>query len=115
MEAVSKSKFQRYGRRKVGQVLDQVRGKNVLAAEQVISLLPRRCGTMVKKTIHAAAANLSVKQGKKLDPASVWVKEAYADQGPMQQLKRVQPGPQGRAMPYKRKMCHVTVVVSDTK
>ena len=35
--------------------------------------------------------------------------------GPMKNLKRIQPGPQGRAMPYKRNVCHLTVTVSDVK
>ncbi|HOX22735.1 MAG TPA: uL22 family ribosomal protein [Elusimicrobiales bacterium] len=115
MEALAKAKFQRYGRRKVAQVLDQIRGKNVTMAEQIADMLPRGCALMVKKTVHCAAANLSVKLGRKTDPAAMWVKTAYADQGPMGQLRRMQPGPHGRAMPFKRKMCHLTVVVSDTK
>jgi large subunit ribosomal protein L22 len=28
-------------------------------------------------------------------------------------LKRIQPGPQGRALPFKRKVCHLTITVSD--
>jgi hypothetical protein len=27
----------------------------------------------------------------------------------------MRPGPMGRGMPYKRKMCHLTVVVTDIK
>lgn len=115
MEALAKAKFQRYGRRKVAQVLDQIRGKNVLIAEQLVEILPRGCADMVKKTVHSAAANLSVKLGRKADPAAMWVTTAFADQGPMSQLRRVQPGPHGRAMPFKRKMCHLTVIVSDSK
>ena len=115
MEALSKAKFQRYGRRKVAQVLDQIRGKSVLHAEQLTALIPRRCAALVRKTVHSAAANLSVKLGKKADPAGMWVKTAFADQGPMSQLRRVQPGPHGRAMPFKRKVCHLTVVVSDSR
>ncbi|MFA5162652.1 MAG: 50S ribosomal protein L22 [Elusimicrobiales bacterium] len=115
MEAVAKAKFQRFGRRKVAQVLDQIRGKDVRAAQDIISSVPRRCGELVAKTVNSAAANLSVKAGKKLDMAGVRIVTAFADQGPMGQLKRMQPGPQGRAMPFKRKMCHLTVIVSDGK
>ncbi len=115
MDAVAIAKFQRYGRRKVGQIADQIRGKNVLVAEQLVEMAPRRSSDMVRKAIHSAAANLSVKLGKQLDPAQIWVKRIYADMGPMKHLRRVQPGPQGRALPFKRKVCHLTVVVSDTK
>jgi large subunit ribosomal protein L22 len=45
----------------------------------------------------------------------VWIEKAKADQGPMKFLRRYNAGPQGRAMPYVRNMCHLTVVVSDSK
>lgn len=115
MEAKAYSRYQRYGRRKVAQVLDEIRGKNLQAAQQIVSIIPRRSAVVVEKTMRSAAANLSVKLGKKVDLNSIWVKSAWADNGPMKHLKRVQPGPQGRAMPFKRKMCHITVVVSDGK
>ena len=115
MEACSKAKFQRYGSRKVGLLLDLVRGKSVKAAEGMIPFTGLRCSELVQKTIHSAASNLQVKSGKKLDFSKVYIKEAYANIGPMKHLKRVQPGPQGRAMPYKKSVCHVTVIVSDEK
>lgn len=115
MEAKCNLKYQRYGRRKVGQLLDQIRGKSLFEAEHILVSIPMRATELVHKAVKSAGANLSVKMGKKLDLKSVWVKAAFANQGPMKFLKRVQPGPQGRAMPFKRKMCHLTVTVSDTK
>ncbi|MFH1618852.1 MAG: uL22 family ribosomal protein [bacterium] len=115
MEAISRARYQRYGRRKVGQVLNELRGKDLLKAGALMDLIPRVAAAAVKKTVDSAAANLSVKLGRKLDPSQVWIKTVFADNGPMKQLRRMQPGPQGRAMPFKRKMCHITVVVSDTK
>jgi large subunit ribosomal protein L22 len=115
MEACSKAKFQRYGSRKVGLLLDLVRNGNVKKAEEVIEFSGLRCSDMVRKVIHCAAANLQVKSGKKLDFSKIYIKEAYANIGPMKHLKRIQPGPQGRAMPFKRNVCHVTVTVSDEK
>jgi len=115
MEAKCQLRYQRYGRRKVAQLLDEVRGKNLYEAHYILASIPRIATDIVDKAIRSAGANLSVKLGRKLDLKSVWVTEASADQGPMKMLKRVQPGPQGRAMPFKRKMCHINVVVSDTK
>ena len=40
MQATAKAKFQRYGSRKVNLVLDQIRGKNVKSAEDVLRLSP---------------------------------------------------------------------------
>ena len=115
MEACAKAKFQRYGSRKVNLVLDQIRGKNVKAAEDVLPFIAKRTSDLVFKTLHSAAANLEVKAGKKLDMTHVFIKEAFANLGPSNHLKRVQPGPQGRAMPYKKSMCHLTVIVTDEK
>ncbi|MBU2573988.1 MAG: 50S ribosomal protein L22 [Elusimicrobia bacterium] len=115
MDAICKLKYQRYGRRKVGRLLDQIKGKSLFEAEHILASLPMRATELVHKAVKSAGANLSVKLGKKLDIKRIWVKTAFADQGPMKFLRRVQPGPQGRAMPFKRKMCHVTVTVSDIK
>lgn len=115
MEACSKAKFQRYGSRKVGLLLDLVRGKSVKAVGGIIPFSGLRCSDMVEKTILSAAANLQVKSGKKLDLSEIFITEAYSNIGPMKHLKRIQPGPQGRAMPYKRNVCHLTVVVSDER
>ena len=42
MEACAKAKFQRYGSRRVNLVLDQIRGKNVQAAEEVLPFVAKR-------------------------------------------------------------------------
>jgi large subunit ribosomal protein L22 len=115
MEAKCILRYQRYGRRKVAQLLNAIKGKSLFEAGHLLAATPRGATTVVHKAVQSAGANLSVKLGKKLDLKSVWVSTAFADQGPMKMLRRVQPGPQGRAMPFKRKMCHITVMVSDSK
>lgn len=115
MEAKCVSKFQRYGTRKVSQVLDQIRGKDVKTAESILPLIPRRAAELVQKAVHSAASNLQVKLGDKLDFNKIYIVEAFSDQGPMNHLRRFHAGPQGRAMPYKKSSCHLTVVVSDEK
>jgi len=115
MDAFAKAKFQRYGSRKVGLVLDQIRGKTVKKAQDVLPFIEKRTADLVYKTVNSATANLGIKLGKPVDAAKVYIKEAYANIGPMGNLRRVQPGPQGRAMPYRKSMCHLTVVVSDEK
>ena len=118
MEATAHANFQRYGSRKVGQVLTEIRGKAVLKAEQLLPLIPRTCQIMVAKTLRSAAANLTIKasrSGKVLVPENVYVKSCWASNGPMGQMKRVMPAPQGRANTFKRKVCHVTIVVSDER
>lgn len=116
MEATAYARFQRFGTRKVGQLLREIRGKSVLEAEQMLPLMPRACALMVEKTVKSAAANLAIKAsraGKQLVPSQVFIKQCWSDMGPMGHMKRVMPGPQGRANTFKRKVCHLTVVVSD--
>jgi large subunit ribosomal protein L22 len=116
MEAIAHARYQRFGTRKVAQVLSEIRGKTVLEVEQVLPMIPRICGTMIAKTVRSAAANLTIKAsraGKTLQPEKVYIKECWSDMGPMGHMKRVMPAPQGRANTFKRKVCHLTVVVSD--
>jgi len=118
MEAIAHARYQRFGARKVAQVLDEIRGKSVFQAEQILPAVPRVCGRMVEKTLRSAAHNLAIKAsraGKTLVPEQVFVKSCWADMGPMGPMKRVMPGPQGRANTFKRKVCHLTVVVSDER
>ena len=115
MEATAHARFQRFGARKVAQVLTQIRGKSLVHAEQLLPQMPRAAATMVAKAVHSAASNLNVRAGRKLAPEDVYVKQVWVGQGPMGQMKRVLPAPMGRAMTFKRKVCHLTVVVTDER
>ena len=64
-------------------------------------------------TLKSAKSNLQGKAGRKLDPARMWVSQTWVGLGPMGQMKRVKPAPMGRAMTFKRKVCHLTMIVSD--
>ena len=118
MEATAHARFQRYGTRKVAQVLKEIRGKPVLEAERLLPMIPRICSTMISKTVRSAAANLvtqSAKAGRAVDPEKVYIKSCWSTMGPMGQMKRMLPAPQGRAYTFKRKVCHLTIVVSDER
>jgi large subunit ribosomal protein L22 len=118
MEATAHARFQRYGTRKVAQVLKEIRGKSVLEAERLLPMIPRICSTMITKTVRSAAANLvtqSAKAGHTIDPQKVYIKSCWSSMGPMGNMKRMLPAPQGRAYTFKRKVCHLTVIVSDER
>jgi large subunit ribosomal protein L22 len=115
MEAICKAKFQRFGPRKVNQVCAQIRGKSVDKAQAVLPSAQRAATLLVEKTLRSAAANLAVKLGRPVDLGQIYVKQAWVGQGPMQHMKRVKPAPMGRAMMFKRKVCHLTIVVTDEK
>ncbi|MEW5952071.1 MAG: 50S ribosomal protein L22 [Elusimicrobia bacterium] len=115
MQATCKLKYQRYSMLKVARLMDLIRGKNLREAQYLLDAMRTPTKNVVKKAVKSAGANLSVKLGKKIDLKEIWVKEAKADQGPMKFLRRFNAGPQGRAMPYTRNMCHITVTVTDNK
>ncbi|OIO11179.1 MAG: hypothetical protein AUJ52_02555 [Elusimicrobia bacterium CG1_02_63_36] len=113
MEAIAHARFQRYGYRKVALVLDQIRGKSLDKAEYILPSVRLRATELVTKTLKSAASNLRVKAGKKLDSNGIFVTQAWVGIGPMGHMRRVRPAPMGRAMTVKKKVCHLTMVVSD--
>jgi len=108
MEALARAKFVRFAPRKVNQVLELVRKKPVSDALKILRFTPKGSAILVAKTIMSAAANAgdSHARNPKLLVASAWV-----GQGPV--LKRMRAHAMGRGSTYKRKTCHLTVVVSD--
>jgi large subunit ribosomal protein L22 len=108
MEAIAKAKHARQSPRKVSQVLGLIRGKTVDYAYGLLPNVPRACGILVFKTLKSAFSNTGV-----VDPKQIYVKKAWADSGPV--LKRVRPMAMGGRGIYKRKTCHVTIVVTDQK
>ncbi|MDR3307000.1 MAG: 50S ribosomal protein L22 [Endomicrobium sp.] len=107
MEAKAIAKFVRYTPRKVNQVLSLIRNKKVEKAFEVLSFLPKSAAPLVEKVLKSATAN----SGKLSDFSGLKVKEAWVGNGPI--LKRMRPGPQGRGMPIKKRMSHLTIVVTD--
>jgi len=107
MEATAQSKFARYAPRKVNQVLQLIRNKPAAKAMEILAFTNKVSAILVGKTLKSAIANA----GRLKSMDGLKVKSCWIGNGPV--LKRMRPGPMGRGMPYKRKMCHLTVVVAD--
>ncbi|OGS17240.1 MAG: 50S ribosomal protein L22 [Elusimicrobia bacterium RIFOXYA2_FULL_50_26] len=107
MEATAQSKFARYAPRKVNQVLQLIRNKPAAKAMEILAFTNKVSAILVGKTLKSAIANA----GRLKNMDGLKVKSCWIGNGPV--LKRMRPGPMGRGMPYKRKMCHLTVVVAD--
>jgi large subunit ribosomal protein L22 len=107
MEAAARAKFVRHAPRKVNQVLGLIRNKPVEKAFGILQFTPKTVAVFIGKTLRSAVANA----GRMKNMGGLKVKECWVGQGPT--LKRMRPGPQGRGMPYKRKTCHLTVVVTE--
>jgi len=103
------ARFVRLGPRKVGQVLDLIRGKGVLEAYQTLKFTHRRAAKAVEKVLKSAVANTR----SPTEEPSLYIAEAYVGQGPV--LKRIRPRAMGRAAMYKRKTCHIYIVLESRK
>lgn len=107
MESIAHARFARFSYRKVGQVLRLIKGKPVVDALGMMVWVPRASRVLVGKTLKSAVSNA----GKGIDPARLKVAKAWVNHGPA--LKRVMPKAQGSRAMFKRKTCHLTIVVSD--
>ena len=108
MEATAREKFARFAPRKVNQVLSLVRRKPVPQALQILRFVPKSCNTLIGKTIKSAAASAGDLKGTN---PNLFVHSAWVGVGPV--LKRMRAHAMGRGATYKRKTCHLTIVVSD--
>lgn len=110
LEARAIQKHLRRSARKVRLVADSVRGMNVQKALNQLKFLQKGSSDDVAKVVKSAAANLRDKfQDQALDNEELMIKTIYVDEGVT--LKRIQPAPQGRAHPIRKRSCHITVVV----
>ena len=97
--------------RKAKTVVDLVRGKSVAEALAILMYTPKAATGVVSKLIQSAAAN--AEHNLQMDPASLYVAEICANQGPT--MKRGIPRARGRMDIMKRRSCHITVVLDSRK
>ncbi|MBN9745368.1 MULTISPECIES: 50S ribosomal protein L22 [Amycolatopsis] len=105
--AVARARFVRDAPMKVRRVIELVKGRSVSEALAVLRFAPQAASTPLAKVIASAAAN--AENNLQLDPETLWIKSATADEGPT--LKRIRPRAQGRAYRIRKRTSHITVVV----
>jgi large subunit ribosomal protein L22 len=104
MIAKAKGKYYRMSASKVKQVIDLVRGKDVLTSQAVLAQTPKRAAGMVTKLLNSAVSN--AKQ-KGLLENQLYISRITADQGPM--WKRFRAATFGRAAPILKRTTHLTI------
>ncbi len=106
-QALAQAKHVRMSATKVRRVVDLVRGLKADEALDILRYAPQAASEPVIKVLASAMAN--AENNKRLDPSTLWVSEAYVDEGPT--LKRFRPRAQGRAFRIRKRSSHITVVV----
>lgn len=105
------ARFVRVSPMKARRVIDLVRGKSVDDALAILKYAPQAASEDVAKVVASAAANAENNFG--LDPRTLVISEAYADEGPT--MRRFRPRAQGRAFHIRKRSSHITVVVESQK
>ena len=109
MEAKAISRFVRVSPRKARIVVDQIRGKSVVQAREVLAFTNRAVAEVVEKTLNSAVANAEHNQHANVN--NLVVKSCYVDEGPT--LKRYRPRAKGSASRIRKRTSHITIVVSN--
>lgn len=109
MEVSAVLKGARLSAQKARLVADQVRGKSVEEALELLSFSTKKGAPIIKKVLNSAIANAEHNQG--LDIDELKVSTIYVDEG--QSLKRIRPRAKGRADRITKRSCHITVKVAD--
>jgi large subunit ribosomal protein L22 len=109
MEAKAVARFVRIAPRKVRQVANEIKGKGVDEALEILQFTPRAAAEVLRKVLHSAVAN--AENNLELDRNSLVVANALVDQGPT--LKRFRPRAQGRAAGIRKRTSHITIIVEE--
>ena len=108
MEAKAVSRFVRVSPRKARIVIDQIRGKSVPAAREILKFTNRGIAETVEKTLNSAVAH--AEHNHHVRAESLVVKTAFADEGPT--LKRIRPRAKGSASRIRKRTSHITIIVA---
>ncbi len=111
MEASATAKYVKVGSQKVRLVIDQIRGKDVSDARTILTLSDKAISRDISKLLDSAVAN--AENNKELDADNLYIKKAYADQGPTQ--KRMRPRAMGRGNKILKRSSHITLVLAEKR
>jgi len=108
----ARHRYARITARKARVVADMIRGEGVNRALEILEFSPQRAATMYLRVLRSAVANASQDEGVNVN--RMVISDCRADDGPLLQGRiRWRPGPQGRAMPFRKRTSHLTVVVEE--
>jgi large subunit ribosomal protein L22 len=109
MEVAAKLSGAHLSAQKARLIADQVRGKSVEDALDILVYSKRKGAAIVKKLLESAIANAEHNEGADVD--ELIVSTIYVDEGTT--LKRLKPRAKGRADRIFKRYCHITVKVAD--
>ena len=109
MEVKSYSKYMRISPKKARAVARILPGKKVTEGVSLLRYIPRKAARFLDKTLKSAMAN--AENNSNLNADDLLIKEAIIEEGPA--LKRFRPCARGSSHPYKKRMSHIRIVLTD--
>ncbi|MDR1957307.1 MAG: 50S ribosomal protein L22 [Treponema sp.] len=97
---------------KIRPVADLIRRRSYPEAMSLLENMPHKGARLLRKTVKSAASN-ALGQNKGLEEDMLYVRDVMIDEGP--RMKRVWFRARGRADMLLKRMCHITVVIDETK
>jgi large subunit ribosomal protein L22 len=109
VEVAAKLSGAKLSAQKARLVADQVRGKQVDDALNILAFSPKKGAGLIKKVLESAIANAEHNEGADVD--ELRVSTIFVDEGTT--MKRIKPRAKGRADRILKRSCHITVKVAD--
>lgn len=97
--------------KKVREVANEIQGRSVPEALDLLALIPRKSARLLAKTLKSAVAN--AENNNSLAADQLTVHRALVEGGPV--LKRFKAGARGSAKPRKKRLSHLRIVLTDGK
>ncbi len=110
MEAKAVAKFIRVSPRKTRIVAENIKGKPVEDALNILRFTAKKPAQILSKVLYSAIANAEQKPGVDVD--ALIVDKIIVNEGPT--WKRIQPRAMGRAYRIRKRTSHITIVVKES-
>jgi large subunit ribosomal protein L22 len=109
MEVAAKLTGAKISAQKVRLVADQIRGRAVGEALDILNFSTKKGAHLVRKLLESAIANAEHNEAADVDELSI--AKIHVDEGLT--MKRIRPRAKGRADRILKRTCHVTLAVTD--
>lgn len=109
MEVAAKLRGAHLSAQKARLVADQIRGKHVEEAIDLLAFSNKKGSVIIKKLLESAIANAEENEGADVD--ELRVSTVYVDEGTT--MKRIRARAKGRSDRILKRSCHITVKVAD--
>lgn len=110
MDFKATAKYLRISPQKARLVADTVRGRDYLEAVDSLRFMPKKGARLIMKVLDSARANAEDIEDT-IDEGDLYIKKIYVDEGPI--MYRFRPRARGRATRIRKRLAHITVVLSN--